>query len=403
MQALDILRNLGQGGGGPNLNDRAEQFLARMRLRTLFGRAGFAAFVLAPTLLASIYFGLWASDQYVSEASIIVRGVSSSRASGLEVLFRTFGISRTVDDTNVVQNFILSRDAVQELQKRVPLREMFATRDADLFTRFPPFWRRDNFETMYVYYLKRVTVITDQSKGLTTVKVSAFHPEDAHRIAVTLLTMAEELVNRMNERILRDSVDTARAEVAQGEKRLIAAQTELTSFRNRELLVDPSSLSLSRVETITSLSKELSLLLAQIQESQKTAPTSPILPVLRAKSDALQDQVKAIRGSLAGDDSALANKVSEYERLTLSRELAEKSLGNAEAALGTALTEARRQQIYIENVVEPNLPDDSLEPERFRSVSAVFIISFAAFAILWILSVGAAEHTMGGASGHARR
>src|SRR5271170_1932260 len=106
MQSLDILRGSGRGQT-PEHDDRVEKFFARMRVRMLFGRWGFVAFVLAPTVLVAIYYGLWATDQYMSEASIIVRGVSGSRASGVELLIRTLGISRTIDDTNVVENYIL--------------------------------------------------------------------------------------------------------------------------------------------------------------------------------------------------------------------------------------------------------------------------------------------------------
>ena len=208
----------------------------------LIRRLGIGALV-APTVIATIYYGLIASDRYVSEADFIVRGVSARRATGLDMLFQTFGISRAVDDTYAVQQYMLSRDAVRALEARLPLREIFASSKADVFARYPYFWQitqRGSFERLYDYYLDHVTVIQDHNKGITIFKIVTFDASDSQKIAGTLLRLAEEMVNRMNERAQNDAVRSARADVDLAEKRLIKAQLDLTAFRNKELLIDPS-------------------------------------------------------------------------------------------------------------------------------------------------------------------
>lgn len=349
-----------------------------------------------PTIVAAFYYGLFASDRYVSEASFIVRGMSSHRATGLDILFQTFGISRAVDDTNAVQQYILSRDTVHALERRLPLREMFSNRKGDYFARFPYFWQifqRDSFDRLFDYYLDRVSVVQEPSKGITTLKVVSFDAGDSQRIAQTLLRLAEEIVNRMNERAQSDAVRYARADVELAEKKLIKAQLDLTSFRNKELLIDPSKNSASVLETITNLSTEFTHTVALIEETAKTAPDSPAISVWRAKTVALQNQIAKEREKLAGRDGALASKVADYERLSLARELAEKSLGAASASLEAARQEARRQQIYVEEIVLPNLADESTEPRRLRSVTSVLVLTLSVAAILWVLTVGAKEHS----------
>lgn len=95
---------------------------------------------------------------------------------------------------------------------------------------------------------------------------------------------------------------------------------------------------------------------------------------------------------MAGYDRALAGKVATYEHLTLMRDLAEKNFAAALSSLESSRQEARRQQIYIEEIVYPNLPDDDTEPRRLRSILAVFVLSFAVFSMIWILTVGAKDH-----------
>jgi len=352
--------------------------------------------LIAPTLLATLYYGLLASDRYVSEADFIVRGISSHRASGLDMLFQTFGISRTVDDTNAVQQYMLSRDAVRALESRLPLRNMFSNRRGDFFARFPYFWRifeRDSFEQLFDYYQDHVSVVQEASKGITVLKVTTFDAAESQRIAQTLLRLGEEIVNRMNERAQGDAVRFAQADVEQAEKRLIKAQLDLTLFRNRELLIDPSKNSVSVLETITSLTTELTHTMALIEETSQTAPGSPALASWRAKVAALQNQIAKERDKIAGREGALAPKVADFERLSLGRELAEKGLSGAIASLEAARQEARRQQIYIEEIVPPNLADESTEPRRLRMIATVIVMTLAIAAILWILTVGAKEHS----------
>jgi len=393
VNALDIIRTaVTRQSAEPR--DIVERYLARSRSRAYLVRLLFLVLVVLPTALASFYYGIWASDRYVSEARFIVRGISSPRTSGLDMFFRTFGISRAVDDTNAVQSYMLSRDVVRELESRLPLRQMFSRKDGDILVRFPHFWRGDSFEMLYEYYLERVSVIQDPSKGLTELKAVTFRADDSLQLAQALVVLAEEMVNRMNARAQSDAVKQAQVEADEARQRLIAAHLDLTNFRNRQLVVDPAKNSASVVETITTLSKNLAETLAQLELTRVSTPSNPTIPVLQAKSDALRGQIAVERTKLGGDSNALATQVSAYERLTLVRDLVEKSLTGAEASLELARQEARRQQVYIEEVVRPNLVDKSTEPHRIRSVAAVFIVCFGIFALIWIVFVGAKEHAI---------
>ncbi|MDH7794325.1 MULTISPECIES: hypothetical protein [unclassified Beijerinckia] len=353
------------------------------------------AVMFVPPIFAVFYYGLFAADRYVSETNIIVRSVSSKKAAGgLDMVLQTFGISRAVDDTNAVQNFMLSRDAVRALESRIPLREIFSNSNADIFTRFPRFWlwKNDSFERLYEYYLDRVTVVQDASKGITTVKAVAFRPEDSLLIIQGLLKISEELVNRMNVRAQSDTVKSAQISVDEAGNRLIEAQKELTRYRNRELIVDPAKSSQSLLETITALATEYAQTQAQVQEMTRLAPNNPAIASRQARADALRGRIADERNKLAGGDAALAKKIEGYEQLSARRDIAEKALANASSSLETARQEARRQQIYIEQIVSPNLPDQSTEPERLRMILTYLVVSFMLGAIFWLLNAGTQEH-----------
>lgn len=367
--------------------------IASGRRRALLVRIAFLAIVAIPTGFSALYYSFVASPGYVSEAQFVVRGVSSSRVGGLDTLFQTFGISRAVDDANVVESYILSRDAVKALMARLPLRAMFARPEGDFLSRFPRFWEKDNFEGLFQYYLQHVKVIDDKTKGISTLQVVTFRPEDSTKIARALISLAEEVANRMNLRAQKDTVAAAQKDVDVAESKVVAAQAKLTSFRNRALLVDPAKASDSELETVSKLWLELTQTLAQIHEASVTSPSNPSLPVWHAKADALRARIAAERGDVSGNDESLGSKVSRYETLTLARGLADKTLSAAIDSLELARQQARRQQIYIEEVAGPNTPDEATEPQRLRLVATIFVLTFSVFSVLWIVSVGAHEHS----------
>ncbi len=347
----------------------------------------------APTVLSALYYGLVATPRYESETELIVRGIHGNRAApGLESLMQAFGIARSSDDANVLLEYLGSRDSVAELEKALPLRRIYGREEADPLSRFPRLFFGDSFERLYWYYGDRVRAAADSDTGIITVKAQAFRPEDAQAIARQLLSQAEVLVNAMNARLEADTVQAAETVVAEATKAVLESHEEVTRFRNAEAVVDPSQNAVAQLGTISDLSEQVDRVLAQISETSRMSPSSPAVAGLKAKADALTAQIAAEQKALAGSHSAVADKVSTYERLILLRNLADMSLEAATASLTSARADARRQHVYVEVIAAPNLPDEATQPKRLRSVATAFAVSAAGFAVFWLVSVGVREH-----------
>ena len=355
-------------------------------------RAQFAALVLAPTLVALLYFGLIAAPQYVAHTEYIVRGVDAQRSSGLAALFNTFGVSRAADETSAIESFLKSREVLEKLNVKVDLRAVYKSKAADWFSRFPRFWQRDSFENLFDYSRSFIEVSKDSTSGVTKLEVAAFDPGSAQAIAAAMLVLAGDMANSLNARAQADMVSTSKKELEDARDAVVNVQAELTSFRNEALLVDPLAFAGAMLQSIGALSLQKAHAQMQIAEAEQMSPNNPSLPSLKASASALSRKVDEERAKLAGDNSALAGKVANYERLVLMRELAEKRYAAALASLQTAESEAQRKRVYIEEIVRPNLPDEPTRPERLRNVVSAFVVGFMAFAILWILSVGSKDH-----------
>ena len=62
------------------------------------------------------------------------------------------------------------------------------------------------------------------------------------------------------------------------------------------------------------------------------------------------------------------------------------------AELEEARSEARRQQLYLERLVQPSLPDKAMTPRRVRSVFTVFLVGLILCGVASLVLAAIREH-----------
>jgi len=358
-----------------------------------FRRLPFAFLVLVvlPTLIAAVYFLLIASPRYVSEARFIVRAPSNNQPSTLGIALQGVGLTSTQTDSFAVHEYIRSGDGLRELMTQVDVAQAYGGRGADFFSRLPHPWQGNSFDDLYSGFRDYVTVGYDSSTGISTLRVEAFRGDDAKAINERLLSAGERLINRLNGRAVSDAVSQADRTVSEAQLRLAQSQQELTTFRNRERFIDPARSATAGAELIGELAVNLATLRAERAEMAAGAPQSPQLPLLDGRIRALQDQIDIEQAKIVGDSDSLAPKIGAYEELVLNRELAGRALTAATASLDSAKLDARRQQLYLERIVDPTLPSEPSRPRRLLSLLAVFATCLIIYATGWLIWAGVRE------------
>ena len=111
-------------GPGLSIGERAKT-LPALVVGAARRRLLFLAVVVLPTVAASSYFGLIATDVYISESRFILRSAQRpAREGGLNALLQSTGLpgfQRSVEDAYAVQDFMLSRDALRQLDTALGL------------------------------------------------------------------------------------------------------------------------------------------------------------------------------------------------------------------------------------------------------------------------------------------
>jgi capsular polysaccharide transport system permease protein len=386
LRRAEVVRDPAAVGGRTRAPGRLAVFLRSLNL-------WFWAIVGLPTLLAGVYFFAIASDLYLSEVKFLVRGPAKTPGSAISAMFSSAAAASTTEDTYAVHEYLLSRDAVRRLERENNLRTLLGRPEADPISRFPGimYWRHD-FEALYASYSRFVTVEIDSTSGVSTLRVKAYRPEDAQRIAQVLLTFSEQLVNTLNERARHDKLAAFQDEVISIERRLAEIQTQLTNYRVKEKMLDPKSASSGPIELLAQMSAQLANAKAQLAQVMKNSPNSPQIPLFQTRIAALEKLIIEERAKVTGDSNSVATALSEYERLDVQRELAEKQLASAFSSLEAARLEAERQQLYLETIAQPNLADYPLYPKRIASFATIVAACLVAYGITWLLVAGVREH-----------
>lgn len=356
------------------------------------GRILFYLIFVLPVVFSIVYYGFVASGRYVSESRFLVRSASTQDVSGLTSILRTFGISRADDDSFAVQSYIESRDALNELMTTLPMESILDPDGIDALSKCYMPWSSRDFENLYECYRDRVRAVREETTGITILTVDLFKPEDAKQVAETLLQLGEQLANRMNRRAESDAVDNAREFLAQAESKLVEASSNLTEFRNEQNMLDIQGGASPTSTVIAGLAAELARTRAEIQQQTRVSPSNPGLPSLKTKAMVLEDQLTLERAKLTGSSDALSNQISNYEDLALRKQIADQALSIASKAIDQARLDAKRQRIYLETIVQPNLPDQTTKPERLWIIMSVIVVSLMIFVAAWMIMIGGREH-----------
>lgn len=366
---------------------------SRPLARAWWASALFRLCVVLPTLLAVIYFGLLASDVYVSESRFIVRGQDKATPTALGLLLNTAALSHGTPESSAAQSYLLSRDALAALNAHGAYARAYGDPAISRFDRFDPLGWSGSFEDLYKYYENHVRVDTESSAGITVLTVRAFRAGDARAFNEQLLRMAEATVNQMSARARHDLITSAAGEVGDAKLAARAAGAALARFRNTAGVIDPEKQAPIQYELVSKLQDELIEARSDRRQLAVVAPQSAQVPALDARIKEIEARIAEQSGLAAGNrHKSLAASGEQYQRLALDADFASKRLAAALASLETAENEAQRKSSYVERIVEPNLPDTPIEPHRLRGIATTFVFSLIVWGVVSLLIAGIREH-----------
>ena len=347
-------------------------------------------FVLLALASYATYLFAYASKLYAVEVRFAVRIADLVRPQQGPSLFGGAMIA-TLTESNAVVQYLRSRDALDSIDTQMPIQQLFARPDIDIFQRLranaPP-------ERALQYMNRMVIPHFDHTSGIVTVEVRAFSPEEARSLAVLVENLAEALVNRMSSLARQGLLTAVERETAEAEARLAALRDELRDLRERSERLDPRRNALAADELRAKLETEIAMQRARLEEQRRfIRDSAPQIVQQRDRLEALQRELREqVLSGTASSEQSLPATLRQFEALEFAVMNAQKAYDAALATLERARGDANRQQIYLSPIVRPSLPLQEAYPRPWRELLTFGALGSLAGLLLLLLMRTLREH-----------
>ena len=355
-------------------------------------KRAFITCLIAPIVLAFLYFILMASPMYISQASFAIRTADTAAPTGTDLAAMFLKApGSTGNDAYIINDYIQRLDIAQDIDRELGVVKHYSNRQHDIISRL---WQNPTQDEFLTFWQRVVVPHLNVDTGIIELKVRAYDPQMAQKITRAVIARSEALVNAMNERAQGDAVKLAREEVARAEGRIRAAQTAMRDFRDKHDLLDPTITASGLLQLVTTLEAEASALRTQITEAQSfMRHDAPALTSLNQRLAAVEKQLAAEKARVAGRKSDNLNAiVAEYQDLTIEAEFAQKQLVSAMASLEQARIQQAAQSRYVVAYQQPTLPDESLYPRPYLFTLYIFLGTLFLLGIVSLIWASIREH-----------
>jgi len=344
------------------------RLLSMVRQHSLLSGAFIAA------LLAVLYWGVIASDRYISEAHVIIQStdMAGGQSSGIAGMLGKSGIGIPTEQL-LLRDYLLSVDMLKKLDAKLDLRSHYSDPTHDLLSRL---WFKDaSLEEFYDYCRSRITVELDDYAGVLVIKAQGYDPGTAHAIATFLVDEGEQFMDGLARSLAQEQVDFLSKDIEKIRANTLKAREALLIFQNKHSLVSPQGTTENIAGTINRMETQLN----DLQTSRAAMlgylmPDSANIGELNLQIAALEKQIVHEKARLTSPGGKTLNSTVEaYQRLEMNAQFAQDIYKAALTALEQGRIEASRTLKKMSILQAPTLPEYALEPRRLYN-SVVFIM-----------------------------
>lgn len=362
------------------------------RRRPFWRRHLLLSAALATSALAGVYWGLVASDRYVSEARVIIQRTDLNSGAGMDFSsLLSMGAGSNRADQLLMRDHLLSMDMLRKLEEQLRLREHFSSQ-GDWLSRL---WdEKAPLEEFLPYFRSRVSVELDEYAGVLSIRAQAYSPEMARAIAAAMVTEGERTMNAIGHALAQEQVGFLENQVKAMSQRAQQARAALLEFQNRKGLVSPQA----TAENVTAIVNRLEAQLAELQ-TRRTGMLGYLQPgnanvvELGLQIDAVQRQISTEKARLTAPGGKTLNAtVEEYGRLEMEAKFAQEVFQSSLIALEKGRVEATRTLKKISVLQSAGLPEYPLQPRRLYNFIVFTIAVLMLAGVLQLLSAIVKDH-----------
>ena len=329
-----------------------------------------------PVLAGAIYYGLIASNRYVSEARFAIRPALGTSEKGMSEGSGTNSGGQSqmaAQDTLITREYILSRPMLEIIEGQLPVRQWFSSDSIDYFSRFDS---EKPIEKFVRYWKRRVEVEVEAGSGIMSVTVAAFDPDQSLAIAKAIVSEAERMVNQLSVKSRAEAMAESTRELKLAEDRMTKIRLATRDLRNQEGILDAEKSNLANLKMIAEMRAARINLAVQLAIGQRDlGPDSRRILDIKQQIKDLDENIARIERQSASQDPEqkrlLSDALTRFENLETERKNAEKYYQQMFTAYERSRIIAARQVEFFSPIVAPVKAASAVEPRRLLMVSLI--------------------------------
>ncbi|EFD4927750.1 sugar transporter [Escherichia coli] len=335
-------------------------------------KLGSFMWVVACFAIAVIYFGLIASDRYVSRAQLVIKQADQIKMLPDALSMLGLGGSNH-EDILLTQDYLQSPDLIAKLDKELGLKAHYQSHKVDFFSRLPSDVSQEEF---IKYYRNHLTLHLDDTSGVLTIEFQAFDPAYGQRVVSMMLKDSEGFINRLGHQVALEQLAFVEKEVDRAYQRVQDEKAKVIAFQNSHQLISPESTSTARLSVVSQIEGELASQQARLKQLQSyMKETAPAIISVKARVDALTEQLEQEKARLTGTDKDAMNEVTaSYMDVKTQATLAADLYKSGLISLEQARVEAYRKLKHLLVVSQPTLAEDAEYPRRLYNLATIGVL-----------------------------
>jgi len=206
-------------------------------------------------LFAVVYTIFLKAELYESKTSLMVRDLSSSTPTaslGLSILGA--GSNSQLQDSMVVQEYLLSLDMFLLLDKKFSLIKHYKSDKLDFIERM---FDGATIEESLEFYTKRLIINYDEVSGILHLAYAHTDPKVSKNILEFMVSSVENELNEFNRRKSKKQLKFIKIEHDKNKQKMNQSSETLERYQNQHLLLDPTNKATSSIAIIANLEAKL--------------------------------------------------------------------------------------------------------------------------------------------------
>lgn len=348
--------------------------------------------IVAIACLFMLYW-LFASDRYVSNATIIIQNTDPIGTSSMDfgaVIGTT--IPYTLPDQIMLKEHLVSVDMLKKLDAALNLRAHYSDTSHDIASRM---WFEDaSMEWFHRHFLSKTEILFDEFAGVLRISTQAYSPKMAHAITSMLVKEGESYMNELGHALAREKVHFLDEQVKHAQQEVHNATNALLTFQNKKGMVSPKV-------TVDGLNA----IIARLEDQRTNIQTQiAALPANLAKNHptrtSLAQSLKAVERQISREKNKLASvsgkplntSMIEESLLTLDLQFKQDLYKTALMGLEKGRVDATRNLKQVSVLQMPTMPEYAWEPRRIYGIIATICITLLVLGITALLRSVVLDH-----------